>query len=92
MIGKKPLTLFTFAVLVTNITANLEQSTNSRYKIAFIFLSLAIFMVYSTLLLIYIFRYRIFKNTVTKENHKSEHDRYFLINQLLHNIRENLEQ
>ena len=98
MIEKYVLMLFMSLFFMIIIHAKSEVSTNNQHKMAFVFLSIAIFIVYFTLLLVYIFRYAIFRNSATKEKKnqthfsnansmKHDHNQYFAINRFLSRLK-----
>jgi hypothetical protein len=100
---KKPPILFIFLLLITIIYGESETSTNNQHHVAYVFLSFAIFIVYCTLLVVYVFRYRIFKKSVTTKTDsqgnlhiynriKPDHDRYFAINRCLRRLKMNIER
>jgi hypothetical protein len=98
---KKRLTLFLLLFLITIVHTESEVSANNQHKVAFVFLSFAIFIVYCTLLLVYIFRYRIFRKSVPMKidskinfsNHNKiqpGYDQYFVINRFLRRLKANI--
>ena len=98
---KQPAMLFIFPSLLTVSSAESDVSTHSQYQVPFLFLSVAIAIVYCTLLFVYIFRYRIFRKSATIEidsqGNSSQHngmqlqkdDRYFALNRFLHRLKTN---
>lgn len=65
---------------------------NEQNRVPFVFLVFAIILVYGTLIVVYLFRNRLFKRSVdrsTIKHQKSFPDRYFLINRCLHRLKAN---
>ena len=86
--------VFTFLLCMASADAQAELPRNNQHQIAFVFLFFAVFIVYGTLLVVYLCRYRFFPPAPDRRAHfssserlKSIPDQYSAINRLLHRLK-----
>jgi hypothetical protein len=79
---------------MTSADGQAELPRNNQHRVAFVFLAFAVFIVYGTLLVVYMCRYRFFTPAPDRRTHfssnerlKSIPDQYVAINRWLHRLK-----